>query len=47
MVHLFVVVAVLLGVEIYESITGDYIRTQQALTIGCGGVNGGGYLWRY
>ena len=40
MIHLFVVVVVFL--EIYESATGAYILTQQALTIGLGGVDGVG-----
>ena len=42
MVGLFVVVAVFFKVEICESTTGEYRRTQQALTIGFGGVGGEG-----
>jgi len=43
-VGLFVVIAVFFSVEIYESTTGEYRRTQQALTIGFGGVDGGGLV---
>ena len=44
MVHFFVVVAVFLSIEIYESTTGEYGRTQQDLTKGFGGVDGEGLV---
>jgi len=37
-------VAVLLSIEICESTTGEYKRTQQALNIGLGGVDGEGLV---
>ena len=44
MVRFFIVVAVLLNVEICESTTGEYKRTQQDQTIGFGGVDGEGLV---
>jgi hypothetical protein len=35
MVRFLIEVLVLLGTDVYESTLGEYIRTQQALTIGC------------
>jgi hypothetical protein len=34
MMHFLVVVLVFLSAEVYESTTGEYLRTQQALTMG-------------
>ena len=46
MVWLFVIVAVFLGVKIYESTTSEYKRTQQALIIGFSGMDGeGSVVW--
>ena len=42
MVCRFIIMAVLLIIEICESTTGEYKHTQQALTIGLGGVDGEG-----
>ena len=44
MVCFFIIVVVFLSIEIYESTTGEYGHTQQALTIGFGGVDGGGLV---
>ena len=42
MVWFLVDVAFFLNIETCESTTGEYKRTQQALTIGFGGVDGEG-----
>ena len=44
MVCRFIIMAVLLIIEICESTTGEYKHTQQALTIGFGGVDGEGLV---
>ena len=44
MVCLFVIVAILLSIEIYESTMGEYKHTQQALTIGLSGLDGEGLV---
>ena len=43
-VHLFIIVAVFLSIEIYESTMGEYKHTQQALTIGLSGLDGEGLV---